>query len=94
MCEDYNVRVVIGDENIHYDPEESVDISHYIDDTLSIGRIEICLEGQWMAICGNIWTQEDASVACRQLGFSGPGKFSIELSVLVSIAILHFCGYL
>ena len=34
------------------------------------GRLEICLNGTWGTICNNQFGGVDASVACRQLGFS------------------------
>ena len=38
------------------------------------GRIDICVSGNWGTICDDFWQNEDASVACRQLGFSEYGK--------------------
>lgn len=37
------------------------------------GRIEICMNGQWGTICNNLWDDQDATVVCRQLGFSDQG---------------------
>ncbi|XP_072023149.1 protein bark beetle-like [Amphiura filiformis] len=34
------------------------------------GRLELFVEGEWHSVCGNYWTQENARVACRQLGYS------------------------
>ena len=34
------------------------------------GRIEICINNQWSAICNDGWSNFDAAVACRQLGQS------------------------
>ncbi|XP_041041074.1 uncharacterized protein LOC121276571 isoform X4 [Carcharodon carcharias] len=36
------------------------------------GRIEIVSDGHWEGICAKQWTNRDAMVVCRQLGFSGP----------------------
>ena len=35
------------------------------------GRVEVCLNNTWGTICGSTeWSNNEASVACRQLGFS------------------------
>ena len=34
------------------------------------GKVEICVDETWGTICANNWGQFDATVACRQLGFS------------------------
>ena len=53
--------------------------------------MEIFLNGQWGTICDNSWSQQDAIVTCKQLGFLdaikpvgggyyGPGDGEILLS--------------
>ena len=34
------------------------------------GTVELCAINQWIAICGQFWTTNDAKVVCRQLGFN------------------------
>ena len=42
------------------------------DGTTSLeGRVEICYNNVWGAVCENSWSTNDAIVTCRQLGFSG-----------------------
>lgn len=46
---------------------------------VSAGRLEIFLQDQWGTICSNGFGELEASVACRQLGFSDVQEFGAHL---------------
>ena len=51
------------------------------------GRVEVCVLETWRTVCDRQWTVEDASVVCRQLGFSRYSEFKL---CLVEIGVLYY----
>ena len=37
------------------------------------GRVEICQSGEWKTVCDNNWSDNEARVVCRQLGYITQG---------------------
>ena len=39
------------------------------------GIVQLCHDEDWGTVCANGWDDSDASVVCRQLGFSPRGDY-------------------
>lgn len=62
-----------------------------VDESFSSGRLEIYINGQWGTICDDFFDLTDATVACKQLGFSGALSYRTSASggYHITLCYLH-----
>ena len=94
------MRIIVGDSDEEfYSMSNNLRQSDYdsgfsvIDDMLSRGRIEVCNGTVYEAVCADGWNYTDASVVCRELGFSPYGAYIIHVDYYYIMYNYHFRGY-
>ena len=58
------------------------------------GPLELCINGRWATICRDGWTSTDATVVCRELGYSDGKTFSYTYPILapcIALYYMHMC---
>ena len=83
ICTDGSIRI-FDDGEVYFSGEGSGGDSLFEANEMQ-GILEFCKDANWGTICADSWVNSDASVACRELGYSPygkPGQFMLIILTL------------
>eukprot|EP00731_Ephydatia_muelleri_P035718 Em0151g10a len=91
-CVNGGVRLLVGTGTSFYGSEGSYPANFFISNQLARGRVEVCIGGQYGAVCNTGWGNTDASVVCKQLGFSSYGAIAVTNGLYADPAVYQTIG--
>ena len=81
-CIRIRLHTVLGDLRLVAD--------NFTSSSLSAGRLEIFIKGEWGTICDNKFGSVEADVACRQLGYSSALQYGNNLGYVIYVCLDFF----
>ena len=86
-CIEGDVRLGVGNLTEFYISVNEYESYFFVKDELARGRVEVCLEGSYGTVCDDNFSNTEASVVCRQLGFSENGAVSHVVALRVPFIV-------